>query len=109
MNPDIQYCDRCDNERCLYCDECTICRECKCEEVQYDDTETSVCERCNAEYPKQEYERMCEECRFVHCTGCGDWAIRYEVCSHGVDGWNNCDCVCLECKSGKTDDKEDTK
>jgi len=70
---------------------------------------TKVCERCNGEYIGDVDERICEECRFVRCTGgCGEWVIRYETCSHGVDGFNNCECECGECNCGcKTDNEEE--
>ena len=58
----------------------------------------AICEGCATEYNGHHDERWCEDCRFVDCTMCGECVHRDDVCPHGVDGSNACDCECGECR-----------
>jgi hypothetical protein len=68
-------------------------------------TNNAFCVECSAQYNQQHDDEFCEDCRFVKCAGCDDLVHRNDVCEHGIDGFNNCDCECRECLRKEEDER----
>jgi len=59
--------------------------------------ENNKCAECSAEYNGHHDDKWCENCRYQDCAMCGECVHRDDVCPHGVDGSNACECECPEC------------